>query len=76
MRSARAVVRWLLNRPGITGGRLTTARDYVMVWSRIIDETLPVLFYLWNDGLFHPTTCPKVWRTFYVGKGATTARRG
>jgi hypothetical protein len=75
---ARRVVRWLLNRPGYINGAAIDygAGDYVMAWSRIVDDTKPILnLQISNDGLFHPHDLPeKEGELFWVGKGEREAR--
>jgi len=75
---ATRVVRWLLNRPGYINGVVPRygPDDYLVAWSRIIDDTLPILnLQTWNDGLFHPHDLPpKHGELFWVGKGSGAAR--
>jgi hypothetical protein len=75
---ARRVVRWLLNRPGYINGAVLEygPDDYVVAWSRIIDDTKPILnLQIWNDGWFHPNDLPpKEGDLFWVGKGSRAAR--
>jgi len=75
---APRVVRWLLNRPGyINGQRIDCGRDdYVMAWSRIVDDTKPILnLQISNEGIFHPHQTPeRAGDLFYLGKGNPAAR--
>jgi hypothetical protein len=74
----RRVVRWLLNRPGYINGAVIDygPEDYVVAWSRIVDDTKPILnLQTANDGMFHPRDLPeKDGDLFYVGKGDPRAR--